>query len=146
MRIAVAGAGYWGANLVRVFHQLGVLDTICDFSSDRLARLTEQYPGARTEGSYEAVLGNPAIDAVVIATPAECHYAMARQALMAGKDVYVEKPLTLRCDEAESLTALAELEKRILMVAHLLEFHPAIVRLQQSIHQGYLVRFTYISS
>jgi predicted dehydrogenase len=146
MRIAVAGAGYWGANLVRVFHQLGVLDTVCDFSSDRLARLTEQYPGARTEGSYDALLDNPAIDAVVIATPAECHYTMARQALMAGKDVYVEKPLTLHCEEAEALTNLAEERKRILMVGHLLEFHPAIVRLQELIEQGELGKLEYIYS
>ena len=146
MRIAVIGAGYWGANLVRAFHQLGALDRICDFSSERLTRLAEQYPGVRMESSYDAILEDPAIDAVVVATPAECHFTMARQALMAGKDVYVEKPLTLHCDEAEALTKLAEQEKRILMVGHLLEFHPAIVRLQELIDQGELGRLEYIYS
>ena len=83
MRIAVVGAGYWGTNLVRIFHQLGALVRICDFSGDRLTRLADQYPSVRVESSYDAILQDPAIDAVVIATPAECHYAMARQALAA---------------------------------------------------------------
>ena len=146
MRLAVVGAGYWGSNLIRVFHELGVLDRICDFSSDSLTRLADQYPDVRMESSYNAVLNDRAIDAVVIATPAECHYNMARMALEAGKDVYVEKPLTLHCDEAESLTDLAERQKRILMVGHLLEFHPAIVRLQEMIDQGELGAVEYIYS
>lgn len=146
MRIAVVGAGYWGANLVRVFHQLGALEAICDFSSERLTRLADQYPGVRMVSSYDAILEDPAIDAAVIATPAERHYDMARQALTAGKDVYVEKPLTLHCEEAAALTKLAESQKRILMVGHLLEFHPAVVRLQELIDQGELGRLEYIYS
>lgn len=146
MRIAAIGAGYWGTNLIRVFHQLGALERICDFSAERLTRLADQYPSVRVESSYDAILEDPAIDAVVIATPAECHYAMARQALTAGKDVYVEKPLTLRCEEAEALTNLAEERKRILMVGHLLEFHPAIVRLQELIDQGELGKLEYLYS
>jgi UDP-2-acetamido-3-amino-2,3-dideoxy-glucuronate N-acetyltransferase len=146
MRIAVVGAGYWGVNLVRVFHQLGALEAICDFSGERLARLADQYPDVRMVSSYDAVLEDPAIGAVVIATPAERHYDMARQALTAGKDVYVEKPLTLHCEEAETLTNLAERQKRILMVGHLLEFHPAIVRLQELIEKGELGRLEYIYS
>ena len=83
---------------------------------------------------------------MVIATPAEHHYVMARQALTAGKDVYVEKPLTLHCKEAEELTHLSERLKRILMVGHLLEFHPAIVRLQELVDQGELGRLEYLYS
>jgi predicted dehydrogenase len=86
------------------------------------------------------------VDAVVIATPAETHYALARQALLAGKDAFVEKPLTLRCEEAEKLTALAESQGRILMVGHLLEFHPAITRLNELIQQGELGRLEYVYS
>src|SRR5690242_1788506 len=119
-RIAVVGAGYWGANLVRVFHQLGALDRICDFSADRLSQLAAQYPDVKTESSLDLILSDPGIDGVVIATPAERHFEMARKALLAGKDVYVEKPLTLRCEEAETLTELAEHKRRILMVGHLL--------------------------
>jgi len=146
MRIAVVGAGYWGANLVRVFNQLGVLYRICDFSAKRLQQLAEQYPAVTLDTSYEAVLDDPKVDAVVIATPAETHYKMARQALLAGKDTYVEKPLTLRCDEAERLTSLAESQGQILMVGHLLEFHPAITRLNQLIEEGELGRLEYVYS
>ena len=146
IRVAVVGAGYWGSNLVRVFNELGSLERVCDFSPERLAGLADRYPNVRMVRSYDAILEDPAIDAVVIATPAEHHYAMARQALMAGKDVYVEKPLTLHCTEAEELTNLAERQKRILMVGHLLEFHPAIVRLQELIDQGELGRLEYLYS
>lgn len=146
MGIAVVGAGYWGINLVRVFHQLGALNRICDFSPERLTQLAGTYPDVRMESSYDALLEDPAVDAIAIATPAERHYEMARQALLAGKDVYVEKPLTLRCEDAEALTELAERHKRILMVGHLLEFHPAITRLQELIEQGELGRLEYIYS
>jgi len=146
MRIAVVGAGYWGVNLVRVFNRLGVLDCICDSSAERLKPLAAQYPGVRTETSLEAVLKDPSVDAVVIATPAEMHFDMARKALLAGKDVYVEKPLTLHCEEAETLIALAEREKRILMVGHLLEFHPAITKLKEMVDAGELGRLEYIYS
>lgn len=146
MRIAVIGAGYWGANLVRVFHQLGVLYRICDSSASRLQQLEEKYPDVKFDSSCDAIVDDPAVDAVVIATPAECHYTAARNALLAGKDVYVEKPLTLRCEEAETLTNLAESEGRILMVGHLLEYHPAINRLDELIEQGELGRVEYIYS
>ncbi len=145
-RIAVVGAGYWGANLVRVFHGLGVLRRVCDFSAPRLQQLANMYPGVTMDDSYEAVLDDPGVDAVVIATPAETHYMLARKALLAGKDVYVEKPLTLRCEEAEKLTLLAESGGQILMVGHLLEFHPAITRLNELIVNGDLGRLEYVYS
>jgi UDP-2-acetamido-3-amino-2,3-dideoxy-glucuronate N-acetyltransferase len=146
MRVAVVGAGYWGANLIRVFSQFGVLKRICDFSQARLEQLSGKYPDVKMENSFDAILDDPEIDGVVIATPAECHYSMARQALLAGKDVYVEKPLTLHCEEAQTLTKLAEHEQRILMVGHLLEFHPAITRLQELIEEGELGRLEYVYS
>ena len=146
MNIAVIGAGYWGVNLIRVFGQLEVLHTICDFSPERLKQFAEKYPSAKLETSFEAVLENPDVDAVVIATPAEHHYAMARSALLAGKDVFVEKPLTLHFHEAETLTALSERQGRILMVGHLLEYHPAITRLQELIEAGELGKLEYVYS
>ncbi len=146
MRIAAVGAGYWGVNLIRVFHSLGVLARICDFNVPRLERLARAYPGVSVEPSYEAVLSDPSLDAIVIATPAETHYALAALALKAGKDVFVEKPMTLRADETEELIALSGRSGRILMVGHLLEFHPAIVRLQQLIEEGHLGRIEYIYS
>jgi UDP-2-acetamido-3-amino-2,3-dideoxy-glucuronate N-acetyltransferase len=146
VKIAVVGAGYWGANLIRVFNQLGVLHRVCDFSAMRLEQMQQQYPLVKMDSCYEAVIDDPAVDAVVIATPAEAHFSTARQALLAGKDVYVEKPLTLRCDEAEKLTELAESRRRILMVGHLLEYHPAITRLKEMIEEGKLGKLEYIYS
>lgn len=146
MRIAVVGAGYWGENLVRVFHQLGVLHRICDFSPTRLAQMREKYPSVEAESSLDAILEDAGVQALAVATPAESHYEIARKALLAGKDVYVEKPLTLRCEEAESLIRLAEGQRRILMVGHLLEFHPAVTRLQELIEQGELGKLEYIYS
>lgn len=146
MNIAVIGAGHWGVNLIRVFSQLDVLHTICDFSPHRLRELAGKYPTAKLTTSLDAVLNDPAVDAVVIATPAERHYAMARSALLAGKDVFVEKPLTLHCHEAENLSFLAERQGRILMVGHLLEYHPAITRLQEMIEAGELGKLEYVYS
>lgn len=146
MRVAVVGAGYWGTNLVRVFHQLGVLRRVCDSSASQLQLLSERYPNIIMDQSYESVLADPAVDAVVIATPAESHYPTARQAILAGKDVYVEKPLTLQCEDAQRLIDLANDRGRILMVGHLLEYHPAVTRLRQMIQQGELGRVEYIYS
>jgi UDP-2-acetamido-3-amino-2,3-dideoxy-glucuronate N-acetyltransferase len=146
VQIGVIGAGYWGANLVRVFHQTGALRAVCDFSPQRLEELGAKYPSVRMESSVDALLGDPAIDGIVIATPAETHYDLARLSLLAGKDTYVEKPLTLHCEESEALIELAESRWRLLMVGHLLEFHPAITRLQELIEQGELGRVEYVYS
>jgi UDP-2-acetamido-3-amino-2,3-dideoxy-glucuronate N-acetyltransferase len=146
MKLAAVGAGYWGVNLIRVFHRLGVLGRICDFNVPRLQQLAAEYPDVPVEPSYDAILNDSSIDAVVIATPAETHYDLARRALRAGKDVFVEKPLVLRADEAEELTALSARMGRILMVGHLLEYHPAIARLQQLITEGEMGRIEYIYS
>jgi UDP-2-acetamido-3-amino-2,3-dideoxy-glucuronate N-acetyltransferase len=146
MNVAVIGGGYWGVNLIRIFHQLGVLGRICDFNAARLSQLAREYPDVPTELSYEAILENLSLDAVVIATPAETHFALAKRALQAGKDVFVEKPMTLKADETAELTELADRHKRILMVGHLLEYHPAVTRLQELIEEGCLGRIEYIYS
>jgi len=146
MNIAVIGVGYWGLNLVRVFHQLGALGCVCDSSVATVDRLAEQYPNVRVGVDYEATLADRDIDAVVISTPAETHYGLAKRALNAGKDVFVEKPMTLHCEETEELTLLADSLGRILMVGHLLEYHPAIRTLQSLIEQGRLGRIEYIYS
>jgi UDP-2-acetamido-3-amino-2,3-dideoxy-glucuronate N-acetyltransferase len=146
MGIAVVGAGYWGINLIRVFSELGELVSICDFSLARLEHLAVKFPGVKLCNSLDGVLDDPLVDAVVIATPAECHYAMARKALLAGKDVYVEKPLTMHCEEAELLTTMAARLERILMVGHLLEYHPAVTRLKELVEEGELGRIEYIYS
>ena len=107
VRVGVIGAGYWGKNLVRNFHQLGSLQVVCDeFASTREA-IAQQYSDVPVIGNYEEVLSEPSIDAVAIATPAETHSTFVREALLAGKDVFVEKPLCLCVQEGQALAKLA---------------------------------------
>jgi UDP-2-acetamido-3-amino-2,3-dideoxy-glucuronate N-acetyltransferase len=145
-RVAVVGAGYWGANLVRNFHQIGALASVCDTNAEIRQRVAAMYPGARVTESVQAVLVDPSVDAVAIATPAETHGDLVRQALNAGKDVFVEKPLCLSVRTGEELVALARERGRILMVGHLLWYHPAVLRLKTLIDSGELGRIQYIYS
>jgi UDP-2-acetamido-3-amino-2,3-dideoxy-glucuronate N-acetyltransferase len=144
-RVAVIGAGYWGKNLVRNFHALGALAAIQDADTARMNELATQ-TGARPAASVDEVLADANIDAVVISTPAETHYDLVRQALRAGKDVFVEKPLCLTQRDGEELVKLADDSDRILMVGHLLWYHPAILRLKELIDAGELGRIQYIYS
>jgi UDP-2-acetamido-3-amino-2,3-dideoxy-glucuronate N-acetyltransferase len=144
--IAVVGCGYWGKNLVRNFAELGALHTICDSSLEVLSKLRAIYRNVNTETSFEAVLANREIKSVVISSPAVLHYSMAKQALLAGKDVFVEKPLSLAVKEGEELVKLAEEKGKILMVGHVLEYHPGIVKLKQMVDSGELGRINYIYS
>lgn len=146
VKVAVVGSGYWGKNLVRNFEELGALHTICDKNIATLRSFQEKYPNKKFQTSYESVLQNPEIDAIVIATPAETHYKLAKQALKADKDVFVEKPLSLRVSEAEELHHLASARARILMVGHILLFHPAIVKLKEIIDSGELGKIHYVYS
>ena len=144
--IAVIGSGYWGKNLVRNYHELGALKVICDKNEIVLAQFKEQYPEVETCLALNALLSMEDIGGVVIATPAETHYTLAREALLAGKHVYAEKPLVLREEEAEELIALAAERKRVLMVGHLLQYHPCFVRLKELAATGELGRINYIYS
>lgn len=144
--IAVIGSGYWGKNLVRNYHRLDSLKLICDKNEDILQNFRDQYPGVETCMALNHVLSRDDIRGVVIATPAETHYTLAREALLAGKHVYVEKPLTLREAECEELIALARAENRVLMVGHLLQYHPVFVRLRELCASGELGRINYIYS
>jgi UDP-2-acetamido-3-amino-2,3-dideoxy-glucuronate N-acetyltransferase len=144
--IAVIGCGYWGRNLVRIFAELGALHTICDSDPQNFGQLGQLYPHIEQETKFEWVLANREISGVVIATPAGLHYAMTKQALEAGKDVFVEKPLSLSVNEGRELVDLAEKTGRVLMVGHLLEYHPAIVKLKELIDSGELGKVNYIYS
>jgi len=145
-RVAVVGCGYWGKNLVRVFEALRALHLICESNEKVLSEFQQQYPNARATSRYQDVLADPQIQAVVLATPAETHAELAEQALQAGKDVFVEKPLALNYREGANLVELAERRGAILMVGHLLEYHPAIVQLQQLIQSGELGALNYLYS
>jgi len=144
--IAVIGCGYWGKNLVRNFHNLEVLHSVCDLTQAGRAKAAELSPTAQVVDTVEAVMDNPAIDGVVVATPAETHFPLVQQALLAGKDVFVEKPLALTYEQGAKLVQLAHKEQRMLMVGHVLEYHPAIVRLLELVQTGVLGKIRYIYS
>jgi len=144
--IACIGAGYWGKNLVRNFASLGVLHTICDTDVERLKPYKEQYPGVELKTSVHEVLQDAEIEAVVVATPAETHFKVVHQALETGKDVFVEKPLALSVREGEKLINLAQSKQRILMVGHILEYHPGILKLQELVKKGELGKINYVYS
>jgi len=143
--VGVVGCGYWGRNLVRNFHELGALSAVCDVSEANLVEMQRHY-GVATVTSFASLLSKSEIQAVVIAAPAAKHYDLAKEALLAGKDVFVEKPLALHVDEGAELVELARENSRILMVGHLLHYHPAITSLRKMIRDGELGRIEYISS
>jgi UDP-2-acetamido-3-amino-2,3-dideoxy-glucuronate N-acetyltransferase len=144
--IAVVGCGYWGKNLVRNFAQLDALHTICDVDPEKLRHFQPLYPSVNTETHFHCILQNEEIKGVVIATPAVSHCSMAKEALLAGKDVFVEKPLALDVEEGKELVELAENKGRILMVGHLLEYHPAVTKLKEIMDSGKLGKPQYIYS
>jgi predicted dehydrogenase len=145
MNVAVIGCGYWGKNLVRNFNQLGALAMVCDAAHAGRATAINLAPNAEVTADVEEAL-RADVSGVVIATPAESHAALAQQALQAGKDVLVEKPLALTYVQGAALVRLAEEQQRILMVGHVLEYHPAIIRLQELIAHGELGKVHYIYS
>lgn len=146
MKIAVAGMGYWGKNLVRNFNQLGVLSTVCDSNPTVKNDLAEKFPGVEYEPDYTALLKNKSIDAIALATPAVEHYRMAAQALEAGKDIFVEKPLAIDVEDGSKLVDIANKYNRILMVGHILNYHPAVIRLKQLMQTGELGKIQYLYS
>lgn len=145
-RIAVIGAGYWGRNLVRNFASLGALAAICDGDAASLAAMAKAQPGIPVHADAASVLADNSIAAVAIATPAVTHGALAAQALAAGKHVFVEKPLCLDLEEAERLAALAQSKGLVLMVGHMLLYHPAFVALRSKIAAGDIGRLRYVYS
>lgn len=142
--VAHVGHGYWGRNLARNFFELGHLAAIVDPDIDtaRNAAATYDVPAM----SWEDVLASPQIEAISLATPATLHFSQARAALEAGKHVYVEKPLALDIKEAESLYALAQNRGRVLMVGHLLQYHPIYAALRQKVEAGELGRILHVYS
>lgn len=144
--VAVIGAGYWGKNLVRDFNELDALHTICDKNLEMGDKYKSQLQSVRFTDSFEHVLKDPAIEAVVIATPAIQHYNMAKEALLSNKHVFVEKPLALHIEQGEELVKLAKEQGLTLMVGHILCYHPAIVKLKKLIDSGELGKIQYVYS
>lgn len=144
--LALVGAGYWGKNLARNFHALGSLKTLCDRSRDILDSYGAEYADVQKSTSFDDVLADPEITRVAIAAPAALHHRLAKAALLAGKDVYVEKPLCLDTSDAEDLVAVAREQNRILMVGHLLQYHPCVVELERMVSEGEIGKVLHITS
>jgi predicted dehydrogenase len=138
VRVGVAGLGYWGPNLARNFDDLAELAWLCDLDPEHRERFAVRYPTARVTASVEEMLADDTLDAVVVATPVPTHYALAKQALEAGKHVLVEKPPAMRAAEMDELVELASASDRVLMPGHLLRYHPGVVKVKELIGSGEL--------
>ncbi len=147
IRVAVVGYGYWGPNLARNFHELPGADLAYVVDQDAGARAKAQRLfGCQTAERLDDILADPALDAVVIATPARTHYALAQAALNAGRHVFVEKPLTMDVGEGERLVAQAQQAGLTLMVGHVFEYNPAVAYIKQLIDSGELGELYYLYS
>ena len=145
-RVALVGFGYWGRNLARNLDDLGVLRAIVDTSLQHRDEAKELFPNVQICTAVGEVFDDAAIVGVVLATPAITHATVTRQALEAGKDVFVEKPLALTLSDGKELVALAEERNAILMVGHLLEYHPAVEEIERRVIAGEMGALQYIYS
>ena len=146
--VGVVGLGYWGPNLARNFDRLPETELrwICDASDAARERWTEEFPRARATGDLDELLGDDTLDAVVVATPVPHHAEHAQRVLRAGKHCFVEKPLAQAVAEAEQVADAARDAGRVLMVGHLLEYHPGVAKLKEIASNGELGRLFYIYS
>lgn len=144
--IALVGFGQWGRNLARNLAALGALRAVCDSNPVVLEGVRTLYPEVAVTSEAGSFLEDAQVAGVVIATPPALHFALARQALQAGKDVLVEKPMALTAREGETLVELAEKSGRVLMVGHLLEYHPAIEKIRDMVASGALGKIHYVYS
>ena len=145
-RIGVAGLGHWGPNLARNFAALGALEAVCEPDEARREAISANLPGVHGYARFEDLLADSSIDAISIATPAASHGALVCRAIAAGKHVLVEKPLCLDPDEGARLAAQAKEAKRVLMVGHLLLYHPAYRALRDVVHAGQIGDLRYVYS
>jgi predicted dehydrogenase len=146
VRVGIVGLGAWGWNVARSFRELRDCEVVacCDVDPKRAAAATKTWPSVSAASNLTEMLQKQSIDAVVISSPATTHFTLAEQVLQAGKDVFIEKPFTLNIKEAEELAELAEEKKAVLMVGHLMEYHPAVQHLKGMIEDGELGEVYYI--
>ncbi|MBR1617341.1 Gfo/Idh/MocA family oxidoreductase [bacterium] len=143
---AVVGCGLWGRNIVRNFYNLGALHSVCDLDDDNLKMIQELYCDVNITKDFDELLKNPEIIAMCIVTPSHTHFGLVKKALLAGKHVYVEKPISTKSEEALELKKLAEQMNVKLLVGHLLLYHPAVNRLKMLISEGVLGEIKYAQS
>jgi predicted dehydrogenase len=146
VRVGVVGLGYWGPNIARNFAALDdcELRWLCDGDPAMRERLATSFPGARSTGAIEDLLADDELDAIALATPVPTHAELAIAVARAGKHCFVEKPLATSAVDAEAAVEAAAAAGRVLMVGHLLEYHPAVARLKQLVHDGELGPLYYV--
>lgn len=144
--IAIIGCGLWGRNLVRNFYNLQSLHCVCDLDPENLEFIQKNYPDVRCGSSIEYILNTKEIEGVIVATPSHTHYGLVKTLLLAGKNVYVEKPIATASEEALELMNLADEKEKVLMVGHLLMYHPVVNRLRTIIAEGTLGDIKYVQS
>lgn len=145
-KVAVIGCGIWGKNVVRNFYNLGALHTVCDLDAENRKNLMRQYPDVNIISDSNEIFNNPEIAAVAVVTPSHTHYKIVKKAIESGKHVYVEKPISTVAAEAQDLADLASKNNMVLMVGHLLMYHPAVNRLKMLIAEGALGDIRYVQS
>ena len=145
-KVGIVGAGIWGKNLVRNFYNLNNLHTVCDMDEENLNRTKADFPEVNLTKNFDDILNSPEIDGVVIATPSHTHYKLVKAALNANKHVYVEKPIATTSAEAKELCNMADSKDLVLMVGHLLLYHPAVNRLKMLVESGELGDIRYVQS
>ena len=143
-KVAVAGLGHWGKNLVRNFDDLADLVALCDHSPEQQEAFSKRYPNARMYEDFGGLVDDAEVEAIVVATPVPTHYALSKQALLAGKHVFVEKPPAMRGEEMEELVALAEERDLTVMPGHLLLYHPAVQKVKELVDAGELGDVLYV--
>lgn len=144
--VGIIGLGYWGKNILRNLYEMDLVHTACDTSTDIIQERQRTFSDIHYTASFKDILDNQEIKDVIISTPAVTHFQLVKEALLAGKDVLVEKPLALNSKEGEELIKLVRQKQRILMVGHILQYHPAISKLQETIKNGDLGKIEYIYS
>lgn len=148
LSIGVVGLGYWGPNLLRNLYESRSCRQLycCDLDAGKVERAVHRYPGTQGVHSFGELLENGQVDAIVVATPVSTHFELAKRALLAGKHVFVEKPMAASSGEALELIHLAEAKGRTLMVGHTFEFSPPVLKIKEVISKGELGKIYYISA
>lgn len=145
-KIGIIGAGLWGRNIIRNFYNLGYLHTVCDIDEENLKNVVNEYSNVNITKDYNEILNNPEIKGVVVVTPSHTHYKIVKELLEHEKNVYVEKPISTVANEALSLRNLADSKDLVLMVGHLLLYHPVVNRLKMLIEENVLGDIKYVQS